>query len=139
MADGGPDSSEPVPRTAQSDSPTHQELVGPVMAAGGGAPTSLVGAAAFYGFWIVVSIATGRDMPTLRWSIPFMLVSLAVCVLSAVVGMRLDRLAGNAASLASAVLVLLTLVGGACTLVGFIITVVAFVDVGVMAEILYGV
>ena len=135
MADGDPGSSSLLPQTVPSDGPTHQDPAAPVMTAGGTA-ILFVGIAVQYGFWIIVAIATGYHASTLRWSIPFMLISLTVCVLSAVAGTQMNNLssyvvakgrakAGKAASVTSGVCAFLAFAGGVCAFVGFLISVVA--------------
>ncbi|AGL15807.1 hypothetical protein L083_2297 [Actinoplanes sp. N902-109] len=106
------------------------------MMTAGGTAILFLGIAVQYGFWIIVATATGYHASTLSWSIPFMLISLTVCVLSAVTGTQLDGLssdvvskgwvtAGKAAAVTSGVCAFLAFVGGICAFVGFLISVVA--------------
>jgi hypothetical protein len=141
MADDDPDSSNSAPQTAQSDGPTHREPGEPARTGGGGVLILFIGIALQYGFWIFVSAENGHDMSTLRWSIPFTLISLMVFGLSMVVGTPLDRLstyciakgwakAVNALSVTRTIFGVLMVAGNLCAVAGFVISIVASIDVG---------
>lgn len=139
MADGDPKPANLGPQTATSGGPPDRELAGPAPTTGRGAPIAFAVGAVYYGFWIFVSIATGRDLSALRWAVPLMLLGPVVCVLGYQASRQLDRLSkysvakgrprvGSAASLICGVVMLFMVLGGVATFVGFVGTIVTLLS-----------
>ncbi|MFI1991024.1 hypothetical protein [Actinoplanes sp. NPDC020271] len=143
--DGG--ASDPGPQTTGGDGPADRELDKPVETSGGGAAILLMLLVLVlpYGFLIFMSAENGHDMSTLRWSIPFTLISLTAFGLGwSSASVPWDRLSAyctakgwgwavNALSVAQLAFGFLVLAGNICTIIGFVISVVSSIDVSLVA------